>query len=212
MKMKYVKKPVIIEAVQWTGKNQQELIDFCGSENVEFEHLESINEYIPVIKTMEGNMDCKMFNFVIKGLKGEFYPCDEEIFHLTYDLIQEDEIFQADLSIAKEVPTKSLHNTDTNEATKNVKDIKFWGDGNTFKLISKASSENEGWMKSTKAMEIEGVGCVVQVTTQQINPDQSYSLDDSVTFVPNTKIETTRNEDGKVIARKLVDIKKTLQK
>ncbi len=45
---------------------------------------------------------------------------------------------------------KSLHNTCANGATKNVKDIVFWGDGDTFKLISKASSESEGWMKSTK--------------------------------------------------------------
>ena len=47
---------------------------------------------------------------------------------------------------------KTLHNTDANGATKNVKDIVFWGNGDTFKLISKASSELEGWMKSTKAM------------------------------------------------------------
>lgn len=53
--------------------------------------------------------------------------------------------------VKKEVNvSKSLHNTCANAATKNVKDIVFWGDGDTFKLISKASSENEGWMKSTK--------------------------------------------------------------
>lgn len=53
--------------------------------------------------------------------------------------------------VKKEVNvSKSLHNTCANGATKNVKDIVFWGDGDTFKLISKASSENEGWMKSTK--------------------------------------------------------------
>lgn len=45
---------------------------------------------------------------------------------------------------------KSLHNTDANGAKKNVKDIIFWGNGDTFQLISKASSEAEGWMKSTK--------------------------------------------------------------
>ena len=45
---------------------------------------------------------------------------------------------------------KTLHNTDANGAKKNVKDIVFWGNGDTFKLISKASSESESWMKSTK--------------------------------------------------------------
>ena len=64
------------------------------------------------------------------------------------------------------IAEKSLHNTCANGARKNVKDIVFWGNGDTFKLISKASSENEGWMKSTKAMQA-GTSVVVQVTTQQ---------------------------------------------
>jgi hypothetical protein len=102
-------------------------------------------------------------------------------------------------------PVKSLHNTTSNGATKNVKDIQFFGDGDTFQLICKASSENEGWMKSTKAMQIDRVGCVVQVTTQQRNPDGSYSLSDAVTFVPNSKIQATLNDNGEVVSRKLID-------
>ena len=94
---------------------------------------------------------------------------------------------------------KTLDNTTANQAKDQVKDIKFWGDGDTFKLISKASSENEGWMKSTKAMQIDGVGCVVQVTTQQGN-----NIAEAVTFVPNVKIEETKDAEGKVTARKLV--------
>lgn len=62
---------------------------------------------------------------------------------------------------------KTFENSDASGATKNVPDIKFFGDGDTFKLLCKASSKKEAWMKSTKAMEIPGVGCVVQVTTQQ---------------------------------------------
>jgi hypothetical protein len=65
--------------------------------------------------------------------------------------------------------TKTLDNTTASQAKVNVSDLKIWGDGDTFKLICEASSKKEGWMKSTKAMEIPGVGCVVQVTTQQIN-------------------------------------------
>ena len=83
---------------------------------------------------------------------------------------------------------KTLHNTDVNGAKKNVPDIVVFGDGDMFKLLSKASSEREGWMKSTKAMAIPGVGCVVQVTTQQRNPDGSYSLAEAVTFVPGVTI------------------------
>lgn len=98
---------------------------------------------------------------------------------------------------------KTLVNTDANGASKNVKDIVFWGNGDTFKLISKASSVAEGWMKSTKAMEIEGVGCVVQVTTQQGN-----NIAEAVTFVPGVKIqeEITSEQVGIVTSRKLVKI------
>ena len=84
--------------------------------------------------------------------------------------------------------------------------MQFWGDGDTFKLISKASSENEGWMKSTKAMEIDFVGCVVQTTTQQRNPDGSYSLTDAVAFVPGVKIQVIKNDQEEIIGRKLVKI------
>lgn len=89
---------------------------------------------------------------------------------------------------------KSLHNTCANGATKNVKDIVFWGNGDTFKLISKASSETEGWMKSTKAMDV-GNGVVVQVTTQQKNLDGSYAVAEALTYVPNVKIVEVFNTD-----------------
>lgn len=95
---------------------------------------------------------------------------------------------------------KTVGNTDAKGASKNVKDIVFWGDGDTFKLISKASSKNEGWLKSTKAMEIEDVGCVVQVTTQQ-----DANVAEAVTFVPDVKIKEIF-EGETVIGRKLVKI------
>lgn len=98
---------------------------------------------------------------------------------------------------------KTLVNTDANGASKNVKDIVFWGNGDTFKLISKASSVAEGWMKSTKAMEIEGVGCVVQVTTQQGN-----NIAEAITFVPGVRIKEEYNTEqvATVTSRKLVKI------
>lgn len=98
---------------------------------------------------------------------------------------------------------KSLHNTTANGAKKNVKDIVFWGDGDTFKLISKASSEAEGWMKSTKAMQA-GNHVVVQVTTQQKNPDGSYAIAEALTTVPNALIFELF-DDGVVIRRSIKD-------
>jgi uncharacterized protein involved in exopolysaccharide biosynthesis len=94
---------------------------------------------------------------------------------------------------------KSMQNTDANGARKNVKDIVFWGNGDTFKLISKASSEAEGWMKSTKAMQA-GRNVVVQVTTQQRNPDGSYVVAEALTTVTNAEIVDII-ENGEVIAR-----------
>lgn len=98
---------------------------------------------------------------------------------------------------------KTLHNTCANGATKNVKDIQFWGNGDTFRLISKASSETEGWMKSTKAMQC-GTSVVVQVTTQQRNPDGSYSIAEALTTVPNSIIVDTKDESGIVVSRSIL--------
>jgi hypothetical protein len=98
---------------------------------------------------------------------------------------------------------KTLANTDANGATKNVKDIVFWGNGDTFKLISKASSQNEGWMKSTKAMQA-GTSVVIQVTTQQRNQDGSYSIAEALTTVSNATI-VEEKKGGIVISRKIVE-------
>ena len=95
---------------------------------------------------------------------------------------------------------KTLHNSDVSGARENVPDIKVFGDGDLFQLLSKASSEREGWMKSTKAMEIHDVGCVVQVTTQQ--GDQ---VAEALVFVPGVFIKPIRGDDGEtVIGRELV--------
>ena len=84
---------------------------------------------------------------------------------------------------------KTLKNTDQDQCRKNVPDVVMFG-GDKFKLLSKASSEKEAWMKSTKAMEVTG-GCVVQVTTQQMNPDGTYSLAEAVCYVPGVQIATS---------------------
>ncbi len=90
---------------------------------------------------------------------------------------------------------KTLHNSTVSGARKNVKDIKVVGNGDMFRLLCKASSEKEGWMKSTKAMEVSG-GCVVQVTTQQRNPDGSYAVAEALTFVPNVELKNDNDFEG----------------
>ena len=94
---------------------------------------------------------------------------------------------------------KSFSNTSAKEAEVNVPDIKFFGNGDLWQLICKAWSEEEDWMKSTKAMEIPGVGCLVQVTTQMED-----EIAEAVIFVPGVKIKAEKDSDGKVTSRQLV--------
>ena len=94
---------------------------------------------------------------------------------------------------------KSLGNTDQNTCRSNVKDVVMFGD-DLFKLLSKASSEREGWMKSTKAMQTP-TGCAVQVTTQQINSDGSHSVAEALTFIPGVQIKEQHDRDGNIIGR-----------
>ena len=100
---------------------------------------------------------------------------------------------------------KTLHNTTSDGASKNVSDLVIWGDGDMFKLLSKASSQKEGWMKSTKAMQIEGVGCLVQVTTQQRGLDGTYAVAEALTMIHGVVIkEGAKGPDSKPLARSLV--------
>jgi hypothetical protein len=94
---------------------------------------------------------------------------------------------------------KTLHNSDISGARKNVKDIKVVGNGDMFQLLCKASSEAEGWMKSTKACEVVPMGCIVQVTTQQRNPDGSYAVAEALTFVPGVRIVDDENGGRKLV-------------
>lgn len=90
---KYRKKPVEIEAVQWTGFNPTEIKNFAG-ESAEIEHYTAAYEAgagpivtTIIIHTLEGDMKVNNGDYIIKGVKGEFYPCRKDIFEQTYDEI-----------------------------------------------------------------------------------------------------------------------------
>jgi hypothetical protein len=93
---------------------------------------------------------------------------------------------------------KTLHNSTVSAARENVKDIKVVGDGDLFHLLCKASSQAEGWMKSTKAMQMHN-GCLVQVTTQQRNPDGSYAVAEALQFVPDVYIGDDINSGRRLV-------------
>lgn len=80
---KYRKKPVEIEAIQWTGNNETEIAEFTrnGNRYIEFE------DDICRIETLEGIMTASKGDFIIKGVKGEFYPCKPDIFEQTYEKV-----------------------------------------------------------------------------------------------------------------------------
>lgn len=81
------------------------------------------------------------------------------------------------------------------DAKKKVKDIEIIGNGDSFQLLCKASSKKQKWMKSAKALEIPGLGCLVQVTTQQ-GPNVAEAL----TFIRGTRIEDDVNGGRKLVS------------
>lgn len=88
--MKYRKKPVIIEAVEWTGKNFDEVKAFCPV--VDYHTWTQYNETgtnkeVLDIPTLEGKMQASKGDYIIKGVAGEFYPCKPSIFQATYESV-----------------------------------------------------------------------------------------------------------------------------
>lgn len=81
---KYRKKPVEIEAVQWTGSNVDEIKEFVGKA-LDFGYIDGSFK----IATLEGTMTASRGDFIIKGVQGEFYPCKPDIFEQTYELVEE---------------------------------------------------------------------------------------------------------------------------
>lgn len=89
--MKYRKKPVVIDAIQWTGLNPREIKDFVG-ESCKIDYSDAAYEagagHVKAdvtIHTLEGDMSASAGDYIIKGVNGEFYPCKPDIFDKTYE-------------------------------------------------------------------------------------------------------------------------------
>ncbi len=87
---------------------------------------------------------------------------------------------------------KDLGITEVRGAHANIPDLQVYGDGDTFALLCKASSQEQGWMKSTKVCNLPS-GCIVQVTTQQKNPDGSYAVAEALAYVPGMNMDKESN-------------------
>jgi len=101
--MKYKKKPVVIDAVQWTGENHREMFDFLTENAFDKESMQVSGEHFYIdhnkveggliIKTLEGQHLASIGDFIIRGVKGEYYPCKPDIFHQTYEKVEDTPIW-----------------------------------------------------------------------------------------------------------------------
>ena len=78
---KYRKKPVVIEAIQYTKDNIHDILTFVGNDKMYYNPKD--NEFY--IRTLEGDHRLSVNDWVIKGIKGEFYPCKHDVFEKTYE-------------------------------------------------------------------------------------------------------------------------------
>ena len=83
----YRKKPVVIEAVQFTGTGDScaEILTFLGGSNSGNQRWNSTTNTGGVILTLEGEMTFGPGDWIIRGVRGEFYPCKPDIFEATYE-------------------------------------------------------------------------------------------------------------------------------
>lgn len=79
---KYRKKPVTIEAIQWTGENLSEIVEFT-------EGKVKNHGLVLIIPKLVGDVYASLSDYIIKGVNGEFYPCKLNIFAKTYEEVTE---------------------------------------------------------------------------------------------------------------------------
>ncbi len=82
---KYRKKPIIIDAIQWNGTNLKDVRKLCDDLGVNKTCVGLDEHGNLVIDTLEGIMRGSRGDYIIKGVKGEIYPCKPDIFIETYE-------------------------------------------------------------------------------------------------------------------------------
>ena len=87
--MKFRKKPVVIEAVRWTGDNWKEIEALCGADVMFGTIYEPDPVCVACIHTLEGKMYARPGDYIIKGVNGESYPCNPDVFAKTYEEVTE---------------------------------------------------------------------------------------------------------------------------
>lgn len=89
--MKYRKKPVVVEAVQYLGSDTS--VPFSERTNWLFNAVYNGDVYQKdgelYIRTLEGNLHVSEYDYIIRGINNELYPCKPDVFERTYELIKE---------------------------------------------------------------------------------------------------------------------------
>jgi len=192
--MFYRRKPAVVEAWQWDGVNPslytglpsfiedalhtKEIIYIYPNERVDKPQLR--------VKTFEGFAFANPRDFIMRELNKGLYPYKPDIFEAAYEKVD-----QSNLGVVME---KTLDVTNMQECREKISDVKVFGSPGRWVCLCKASSESQGWMKSTKTMPAAN-GVVLQVSTQQRNPDGSYALAEAICFIPNSRINDDFIED-----------------
>ena len=84
---RYVKRPIVIRAVKWTGYNFDEIVEFIkGQPLTLYENSFGIKRLL--IETLEGDMYAEVGDYIIQGVRGEYYSCKPNIFTETYEEIE----------------------------------------------------------------------------------------------------------------------------
>ena len=78
----YRKRPVVIEALKWNGDNIGDIEAFVGLYNFKYTPTAGLD-----IHTKEGTMHANVGDFIIRGVKSEYYPCKPDIFDATYEAV-----------------------------------------------------------------------------------------------------------------------------
>lgn len=95
---KYKKKPIVVEAIRWTGSNLEEIRNFVGNDLIEnyIKHFDIERTLIKqtltgiAINTLEGTMRVDYGDYIIKDVNNELYPCKPDVFEQTYEEVIED--------------------------------------------------------------------------------------------------------------------------
>jgi len=95
----YRKRPIVIQAIQWTGDNVHEIWNAFGA--VDVYGPTEMNPDTLIISTLEGKVRANVEDWIIRGVKGELYPCKPDIFEATYESVDTLSIPPEELSLMR---------------------------------------------------------------------------------------------------------------